>query len=263
MPASIETFAVDLAKNPAVAEMARSLRADGRAAVVGGAHLYGLQTDSSDVDVWVFHVLPARAFLGLKEPPLVHSERRTSGGQTFDLRSIDLKAIVASWSEGSYYELEHLFSPLVLYGEEWLAAVRAESTRCASRRAYYGVLRRASTELRFAHPDARSRARAYLHALRSLMAGIHYLATAEVISPIRRLDKLLLRADYLEDALRYLNSSKERPDAEPAWLKPLRADVDRLTAKLDEAYRESRLREGHGLEAELDHYLKKVRLEEK
>jgi hypothetical protein len=235
-----------------------------KAACLGGSHLYGLANKRSDVDAWVFHALPSRAFLGLRQPAVARSERFDLGGHAQDLRFVDIKAIVAAMAEGSFYELEHLFSPYVLFGLPWLETLRAQAKALATRKAYFSVLKRASIELRFSHGTPREGVKARLHAMRVLAAGSHYLLTGEVVSDIEALaGRQRFVCPFLPEALALIRDDRQPDDpGEVAeWLRPLSDEIERLTALLDGAFSDSSLGDGDDLEPKLDFFLRRLRLE--
>lgn len=242
-------------------ELVEFLRArfpDARAAVLGGSHLYGMAEPSSDLDLWVFRVAPAEAFLGLAEPDLVFTGSETYGGRRLDLRAIDLKPVCRALLDSSFYEIEHLCSPHVVFGREWIEGLRAVARSIATRKVYYGILRRASTELRFSMAETHRNVRQRLFALRDLLAGVHYLATGgQVQSDLLRLNEAHLRAAYLPDALAFVVG--RRPGT-PPWSSVLSADIETVTGRLDEAFHESTLPDRVDAAASLDALLRRARL---
>jgi hypothetical protein len=242
-------------------EAALAFKPRARAAVLGGSRLYGLSSARSDVDVWVFHALPARAFLGLSPPALVHSRRSDLDGRPLDLRAVDIKALAASWLEGSFYEIEHLFSPLVLFGEEWLAPLRAEARRHATRNIRDAVSKRAGLELRFGELEPSRAANARLHALRVLAAGALYLETAgEVISDILRLNERVIGSERLPETVKFARSGGLALNGSEARLEELDEDILRVRARLDRAFQSAPAPRDDS-EARLDYFLKRLRVE--
>lgn len=231
---------------------------DARAAILGGSHLYGMAEPSSDLDLWVFRIVPAEAFLGLGEPELIATGAEDFGGRRLDLRALDLKPVCRALLDAGFYEIEHLYSPLVIFGAEWLEGLRAAARAVATRKIYYGVLRRASAELRFNMGETHRNVRQRLFALRDLLAGIHYLATGgQVVSDLRRLNEAHLRAAYIRDALAFVVA--RRPGT-PPWSSVLSADIEAMTGRLDEAFHESTLPEKVKAEGPLDALLRRARL---
>jgi len=254
--AQAAAFVDQVAENLALRQGVLATPPHARAVVVAGPHMFGLAGPDDDVQIVVYQLLPISAFLGLKEPPLVSSERRLIESWPIQFRYLDMKAVVASWADSNFFDLEPIFSPYVLYGAEWLECLRGQALRFASRRAYYSILRQASQALRLGQGDSPYAIRQNLAALRAFLAGIHFLGTGQIESDLAFLNDAHLRADYIADAQRWIIT---QDPARPEWLLALREDIDRMTGMLDVAFHESSLRDSQGLDNELDFFLRTLR----
>jgi uncharacterized protein len=208
---------------------------------VSGAHLYGFPSADSDVDLRGCHQLPLRDVIGLDVPNQTREHKTVEDGTEVELVSHDIGKYLRLLVRNNGYILEQIFSPIVVLGQDFLDELRPLACRCITRHHYHHYRGFYATQRKLLAKESPKRVKPLLYAYRVLMTGIHLLRSGEVEANLRRLN-----ADFgfgFLDALIGQKVGGENTalhDAE--WL--LHEDrLAKLEARLDEAFRESKLPE--------------------
>jgi len=93
-------------------------------ATVSGAHLYGFESDDSDLDLRGAFVAPLDQVLRLRAPEETISIQQMRDGVELDWVAHDVLKFARLMTKRNGYVLEQLFSPLVVAGGPWLDELR-------------------------------------------------------------------------------------------------------------------------------------------
>ena len=147
---------------------------------VSGAHLYGFPSADSDVDVRGMYLAPLASVVGLRRPVETHEPKGVFAGLEVEAVAHEAAKYLRLLAKDNGYVLEQVFSPLVAFGDDFLARLRPVAARCVTRgcyRHYRGFLQ---TQLRLLDKQAEVKAKTLLYAYRVVLTGVHLLETGEV-----------------------------------------------------------------------------------
>lgn len=147
---------------------------------VSGAHLYGFPSPDSDIDLRGTHLLPLAQVVGLQEPNETVEPKFDLRGQLVELVSHDLGKYLRLLVKNNGYVLEQIFSPLVVYGEEFLAELRPLARRCITKHHYHHYRGFLGTQRKLLDKQEPKEVKSVLYAYRVVLTGIHLLQTGEV-----------------------------------------------------------------------------------
>ncbi|MFG6199341.1 DNA polymerase beta superfamily protein [Nonomuraea sp. JJY05] len=197
-------------------------------ATVSGAHLYGFPSVDSDVDLRGVHVLPVEEVAGLRHGPGTLERMWTRDGVEVDLVTHDLAKFCRLLLGRNGYVLEQLLSPLVVASSPVHGELVALAPGCLTRNHAHHYLGFARTQWRLF--TKRLELKPLLYTFRVLATGTHLMRTGELEADLTRL--YAYGPAYLPDLV------AAKVEAEhvraPATL-GLEADVERMTAALEEA----------------------------
>src|SRR5262249_52914854 len=138
------------------------------------------------------------------------------------------------------YVLEQVFSPLVVFGQEFLDQLRPLAQRCITRHHYHHYRGFLETERKLLAKQEPKKLKAILYVCRVVMTGIHLLQTGEVEANLLRLaDVYELR--FLHDLARQ-KSRELAPAQDLNWVEH-EERLATLELMLDRAFQESTLPE--------------------
>jgi hypothetical protein len=211
---------------------------------LSGAHAYGFPSPDSDLDLKGVHRHPARALLGLQDPPKSVDWLGVWEGREYDFSSNDLGQAALLLLKGNGNMFERFLGPYPLATTPAGHRLQALAEEALSKRVfqhYGGFLRAMELEYRTEAAKGLRRAKRLLYAYRVALTGIHVLATGELVTDVRLLFE---RYGFPEvDAL--LKAKRERESGtifetdEPRYLE----DIARLARDLEVARSRSPLPE--------------------
>jgi hypothetical protein len=162
-------------------------------ASVGGAHLYGWNDDSSDVDIHGCFITPLENIIGLHKPRDVIERRDTPGN--FDVVLFELEKELKLIISNNINVYENLFSPHIIFQTPMYHEMVTIANNCMSQRITDSCLGLATHNYRkyilpFIQKESSSiPAKKFLYVLRALMCGIYVLNTGVVESNIHILNR--------------------------------------------------------------------------
>jgi predicted nucleotidyltransferase len=226
-------------------------------ATISGAHLYGFASPDSDVDLRGAFLLPARAVLGLRP---VTETISIDDKTTVDLDWVahDIRKFARIMTNHNGYVLEQLFSPLVVIttpAHEGLIELGRGCVTKPTVRHYQGFARGRRKRLTEPEPTVKH----LLYAYRVLLTGIHLMQTGEVVANIANLNEQF-RMREIDDLVARKREGAEKMLLDGRDLAIHASGLDRLEARLEEAYRASHLPEEATSVAALEDFVIRLRL---
>ncbi len=227
-------------------------------ATISGAHLYGFPSPDSDVDLRGTFVLPIDAVLRLRDPEETITISQVQAGLDVDWVAHDIRKFARLMLKRNGYVLEQLFSPLVVWGGNWLDELRTIGQGCIVRHLYHHYLGFAHTQFELLNKPTAT-VKELLYAYRVLLTGIHVLETGEIEANLRTLteqchqpgiDELIARK--LSGAEHAALASQEVTEHQP--------QLDRLLRRLEEAFEHSSLPDEPSTYPQLDDFVVRARL---
>ncbi|MBE1581861.1 DNA polymerase beta superfamily protein [Nonomuraea angiospora] len=222
-------------------------------ATVSGAHLYGFPSVDSDVDLRGVHVLPVEEVAGLRHGPQTLERMWTRDGVEVDLVTHDLAKFCRLLLGRNGYVLEQLLSPLVVTSSPVHEELVALAPGCLTRHHAHHYLGFARTQWRLF--TKRLELKPLLYTFRVLATGTHLMRTGELEADLTRL--YAYGPAYLPDLVA-AKAEAEHVRA-PSTL-GLEADVERMTAVLEQARDSSALPERATAEAALHDLVVRARV---
>ncbi|MFI7226631.1 DNA polymerase beta superfamily protein [Nonomuraea angiospora] len=220
---------------------------------VSGAHLYGFPSVDSDVDLRGVHVLPVEEVAGLRHGPQTLERMWTRDGVEVDLVTHDLAKFCRLLLGRNGYVLEQLLSPLVVTSSPVHEELVALAPGCLTRHHAHHYLGFARTQWRLF--TKRLELKPLLYTFRVLATGTHLMRTGELEADLTRL--YAYGPAYLPDLVA-AKAEAEHVRA-PSTL-GLEADVERMTAVLEQARDSSALPERATAEAALHDLVVRARV---
>lgn len=229
-------------------------------ATVSGAHLYGIPSADSDVDLRGVHLLPRGERVPRRrgKPRDTIDTTRTVDGLEIDLVTHDAAKFFALMLRPNGYVLEQVLSPLVVFDTPALDELRELAARCVTRghaRHYLGFAR-TQRELLAKHDPPRLKPALYLY--RVLLTGIHLMETGEVEANL----PTLLAARPQAGVASLIECKRAGAEQEPLSAAEAAEHVaafDRLREELEAARDRSTLPEEPTAAAGLDDLLRRLR----
>jgi predicted nucleotidyltransferase len=226
-------------------------------ATVSGAHLYGFASPDSDVDLRGAYILPAASVVGLSSPEETVTRTFEHAGREIDLVAHDVKKYLLMMLNKNGYVLEQLYSPLVVQGGPAFEELRDLGRGCITRQLYHHYNGFARNELERFEAESPRRVKTLLYVYRVLMTGIHLLETGHVEANLPRLNDAF-RLPTIPDLI--ARRVQERAVLVEADRTGHEVAIAHLQARLETAFRESRLPEAPLNRPALDEFLVRVRL---
>lgn len=227
-------------------------------ATVSGAHLYGFPSPDSDVDLRGAFVLPLDTVLRLRDPEETITVTQVQAGIEVDWVAHDIRKFARLMLKRNGYVLEQLFSPLVVFGGEWLDELRVIGRGCIIRHLYHHYLGFAHTQFGLlAKPTAT--VKELLYAYRVLLTGIHVLEAGKIEANLRTLNEHYHQPSIDELIARKL-SGTEHGTLAPHEMAQHQPQLDRLVQRLEEAFEHSPLPDEPSTYPQLDDFVVQARL---
>jgi uncharacterized protein len=227
-------------------------------ATISGAHLYGFPSPDSDVDLRGTFVLPLDAVLRLRDPEETITVTQVQAGSEVDWVAHDIRKFARLMLKRNGYVLEQLFSPLVVFGGEWLDELRVIGRGCIIRHLYHHYLGFAHTQFGLlAKPTAT--VKELLYAYRVLLTGIYALETGEIEANLKILNEHYRQPGIGELIARKL-SGAEHGALAPHEMIEHQPQLDRLLQRLEETFEHSRLPDEPATYPQLDDFVVRARL---
>lgn len=204
---------------------------------VSGAHLYGFPSPDSDVDLRGCHRLPLEQVIGLHAPDETVERKIDVAGRALELVSHDIVKYLRLLVKNNGYVLEQIFSPLVVFGQEFLDRLRPIAARCINRQAYHHYRGFLNTQLKLLEGEQPKKAKTLLYAYRVVLSGIHMLRTGAVeanIGPLSQSFGLRFIGDLIAQ-----KQAGENADTRGLDWSFHRARLADLEAELDVAFEQS------------------------
>jgi predicted nucleotidyltransferase len=224
---------------------------------VSGAHLYGFPSEDSDVDLRGCHLTPLEDLIGLRPPTSTIERKAVHDGREVELVSHDVGKYLGMLCRHNGYILEQVFSPLVVFGQEFLARLRPLARRCITRgchRHYRGFLQ---SRIKLLEGQSVKSVKGLLYAYRVVLCGIHLLRSGDVESNLVVLNRQF-RLPFIDDLVHRKQAREQGglPDLDWPWH---RAELARWEEQMDMAHADSKLPEQPPWE-ELNRFLVEMRL---
>ncbi len=209
-------------------------------ATVSGAHLYGFPSPDSDWDLRGVHVLPPRELVGLVRGPDTVSIANDTDGLDLDLVTHDAEKAFRLVMKPDGSILEQLHSPLVVVTTPEHEELRAIARRAVTRHHVHHYLGFAANQWRLLAKETPPRVKPLLYTYRVLLTGIHLMRTGEIDANLVSLNAEA-RLPYVPDLIARKHAGGEDGALTPSEVESHRAEVERLTAALEEAGRATHL----------------------
>jgi len=227
-------------------------------ATISGAHLYGFPSPDSDVDLRGSFVLPIEAVLRLRDPEETITLTQVHAGAEVDWVAHDIRKFARLMLKRNGYVLEQLLSPLVVLGGEWLDELRLIGRGCIIRHLYHHYRGFAHTQFDLlAKPSAT--VKELLYAYRVLLTGIYVLESGEIEANL-----VTLNAHYqqpgVDDLIARKQTGAEHGALSSDDLTVHQPQLDRLLARLEQAFQDSQLPDEPTTSAALDDFVVRARL---
>lgn len=226
-------------------------------ATVSGAHLYGFESEDSDLDVRGVHVLPVREVTGLDHGPETVQHMGFRDGVELDLVTHDLLKFCRLLLRPNGYVAEQLLSPIVLLTSAVHRELIELAPRCLTFCHSHHYLGFAATQWRLF--ERTGELKPALYTLRTLLTGIHLMRSGEVVADLRRLWEGH-DLPYVPALIAAKSAAEHGKLGDIVAVTRLSADVERLRASLEQAAGESRLPEKPSAHAEIHDLIVRVRL---
>jgi uncharacterized protein len=223
-------------------------------ATVSGAHLYGFPSVDSDVDLRGVHVLPAEEVVGLRTGPETLERTWTRDGVEMDLVTHDLAKFCRLLLGRNGYVLEQLLSPLVVASSPMHEELVALAPGCVTRHHAHHYLGFARTQWRMYEKTLELKP--LLYTFRVLATGTHLMRTGELEADLTRL--YAYGPAYLPELVAL---KKDAEHGRSPSVEGLEADVERMTATLEEAREAAALPERATAEGALHDLVVRARLD--
>ncbi|RVX40573.1 hypothetical protein EDD27_2988 [Nonomuraea polychroma] len=222
-------------------------------ATVSGAHLYGFPSVDSDVDLRGVHVLPVEEVAGLRHGPETLERTWTRDGVEMDLVTHDLAKFCRLLLGRNGYVLEQLLSPLVVASSAVHEELVALAPGCLTRHHAHHYLGFARTQWGLFLKTMELKP--LLYTFRVLATGTHLMRTGELEADLTRL--YAYGPAYLPELVALKRDAEH--GRSPSVLR-VEADVERMTAALEEARDASALPERAAAEHALHDLVVQARL---
>jgi predicted nucleotidyltransferase len=227
-------------------------------ATVSGAHLYGFPSRDSDVDLRGVHLLSVAALAGLGEPAHTRTAMWQRDGVELDLVTHDLRKFVQLMLRRNGYVLEQLLSPLVVHTSPVHVALVELTPGVLTRHHGHHYRGFAATQRRLF--DRTGELKPLLYAFRALLTGVHLMRTGRVRAHLPTLIEDEPTPAYLPDLIAAKRTAEHGPLGDLVTRDVLDRDLDELTARLDQAQRDSQLPEQPSSSRDLDALVVAARL---
>jgi predicted nucleotidyltransferase len=225
---------------------------------ISGAHLYGFSSPDSDFDVRGSHLMPLEAALSIVPQKETVEYTGIEDGREIDFVSHDAAKFFRMMLKKNGYVMEQIFSPIVVVGGADLEELRSVAKGCITRHIYHHYRGFYQNQMTMFEKEEVKKAKTLLYAYRVLLTGIHVLGTGEIEANLPKLLEVLPCPGVPELMAAKV---KEKAGIGALDLEAHRRALDGLSARLEQAFAESRLPEEPHEGAALDRFLISLRLQ--
>lgn len=224
---------------------------------ISGSHLYGFSSVDSDIDLRGCFAAPLQKVVGLKPPPETVEPKGECAGLEVEAVSHEVGKYLRLLCRHNGYVLEQIFSPLIVYGADFLTHLRPLAARCVTRHCYHHYRGFLETQRKLMAKEEVVRAKTLLYAYRVVMTGIHLLETGQVEAHLPTLNERF-QLPFIKDLI--ARKAAAETGALPELDLPFhRTELDHWHGRLDEAFAASQLPTEPPIE-ELHQFLVELRL---
>lgn len=224
---------------------------------ISGAHLYGFASPDSDFDVRGCHLMPLESALSIASPQETVEYTGIEDGREIDFVSHDASKFFRLMLRKNGYVMEQIFSPLVVTGGADLDELRRIAAGCITKHIHHHYKGFYQNQMAMAEKEPVKKAKTLLYAYRVLLTGIHVLGTGTIEANLPK----LLEAYPLSGVAELMAAKvKEKAGIPAGDLDGHRRELERLYARLDQAYGASALPEVPREAEALDRFLVSLRL---
>jgi predicted nucleotidyltransferase len=227
---------------------------------VSGAHLYGFPSLDSDYDLRGVHLLPAHEVVGLEPGQETIESSTQRDGLEIDLVTHDARKFFLLLLKKNGYVLEQLYSPLVVHTTPEHEELTAIARECITRHHSHHYFGFAATQWKLFEKEQPRRVKPLLYVYRVLLTGIHLMRTGEVEANLVRLNEEF-KLPYIAELINRKLAGPEKSALEDADVSFHQSEYERLRGELEQAYRDSTLRERPSGKAALNELLVRMRLD--
>jgi uncharacterized protein len=228
-------------------------------ATISGAHLYGFPSPDSDYDLRGVHLLPLAEVVGLTVHHETIEKSGVHDGLEIDLVTHDAHKFFGLLLKKNGYVLEQVLSPLVVHTTPEHEELKAIAADCVTRHHAHHYLGFANTQWKLFQKENPPHVKPLLYVYRVLLTGIHLMRTGEVEANLVRLNESA-KLSYVPDLIARKMGGPEKGRLDAADLALHEREYQRLTAELEQAYKESALPEGPRGTKALNDLLVRLRL---
>ncbi len=228
-------------------------------ATISGAHLYGFPSPDSDYDLRGIHLLPLRDVVGLAPGQETVERSGVHDGLEIDLVTHDAKKFFGLMLKKNGYVLEQVFSPLVVQTTPEHEELKEIARRCVTKHHAHHYLGFAETQWKLFQKESPPRVKPLLYVYRVLLTGIHLMQTGEVEANLPQLNAEA-RLPYIDELIGRKLAGPEKGTLDDSDLEFHQREFERLRARLEAEYANSKLPETNSAAASLNDLLVRMRL---
>jgi uncharacterized protein len=226
---------------------------------VSGAHLYGFPSQDSDIDLRGCHQLPLEELIGLRQPNETRQPKFEHTGLPVEVVSHEVGKYLRLLARNNGYILEQVFSPLVVFGRDFLDQLRPLAQRCVTRGCYNHYRGFFYGQLKLLEREEVKKAKSLLYAYRVLLTCVHLLETGEVQANLLDLNRKF-GLPFLDDLVRR-KQARELGGLDALDWNWHRQELARWESRLDQELNSSPLAKDPPWE-ELNRFLVRLRLDQ-
>lgn len=228
-------------------------------ATISGAHLYGFPSPDSDYDLRGVHLLPLEEVVGLKTGQETVEKSGIHDGLEIDLVTHDARKFFLLLLKKNGYVLEQVLSPLVVHTTPEHAELKEIAKNCITRHHAHHYLGFAETQWKLFRKEDPPHVKPLLYVYRVLLTGIHLMRSGEVQANLGLLNEGF-RLSYIPELIDRKVGGAEKTRLDKADLGLHQKEYERLRAKLEQEFQQSKLPEAPSGVAALHDLLVRVRL---
>lgn len=229
-------------------------------ATISGAHLYGFPSPDSDYDLRGAHLLPLAEVVGLQARRETIEKSGIHDGLEIDLVTHDVKKFFELLLKKNGYVLEQLLSPLVVHTTPEHAELKALAPQCVTRFHAHHYLGFAATQWKLFQKESPPRVKPLLYVYRVLLTGAHLMRTGEIEANLLHLNDTA-RLPYVEELIARKTDGVEKQTLTGADFEFHAREYERLTARLEGAFGNTKLPESATAGPALSDLLMRIRLQ--
>ncbi|MEA3329910.1 MAG: nucleotidyltransferase domain-containing protein [Nanoarchaeota archaeon] len=228
-------------------------------AYISGSHLYGWESEDSDIDVRGSFVLKKENFLGLNKS-IEHIEMNTK--DKLDIVLFELKKLINLAIKGNCNILEEINSKQIYKKADFIKLKQLINNALGKKGIYNSYRGMAETNYKKFILQGRNTIKKYLYVFRGLMAGIYVLQTGKIQPNIKELNKHF-KIKEVNKLLKIKRAGKENMPLMELEEGILDKKIKKLFDKIDEAYIKSKIPETPAKKeiGEINKFLIKLRMD--